>query len=98
MQKPNLQGSTIRSLGFMACLCVTFLTNGCQTDKSDGAVKSGTTHYYQYSWQDIIPDTCRVFFDGCNTCRRSPGSEVAACTHKACARYEKPICLDKALY
>ena len=43
----------------------------------------------------MIPDTCQSFFDGCNNCRRSPGSSVAACTRKYCEKYAKPICLDE---
>lgn len=43
----------------------------------------------------MIPDTCQSFFDGCNHCRRSPGSSVAACTRKYCEKYAKPTCLDE---
>jgi hypothetical protein len=47
------------------------------------------------SWRALIPDDCVAFFDGCNRCRRAPGRELAACTRKACVRYEEPICLDE---
>lgn len=51
--------------------------------------------YDQNSWQEMIDDSCLSFSDGCNTCRREPGSNIAACTRKACMRYEKPECLDE---
>jgi membrane-bound inhibitor of C-type lysozyme len=46
------------------------------------------------SWKTLIVDDCMAYFDGCNDCRRAEGSEVAACTRKACAVYAKPRCLD----
>ena len=45
------------------------------------------------SWQTIIGDECRSFFDGCNNCSREPG-KMAACTRMACAVYQQPRCLD----
>jgi membrane-bound inhibitor of C-type lysozyme len=49
----------------------------------------------QNSWRDIIAQDCKVFFDGCNNCRRATqDSRAAACTRKACAEYRKPRCLD----
>jgi len=62
-----------------------------------GCVQSAPTKvkYNQNSWKTIIPDSCRSYFDGCNNCRRSPASDIAACTRKMCIEYEKPICLDK---
>ncbi len=48
----------------------------------------------QNSWKEIIADDCQSFSDGCNNCRREAGSDVAACTRKACQNYEKPKCLD----
>ena len=53
------------------------------------------TRYDQNSWQELIPEDCVAFFDGCNTCRRSPGTGVAACTRKACAAYTRPYCMDE---
>ncbi len=50
--------------------------------------------YDQNSWKTMIPDTCVSYFDGCNNCRREPGSDIAACTRKACMEYAKPVCLD----
>lgn len=52
------------------------------------------TVYTSESWKDIIPSACQNFSDGCNTCVRSEGSEVAACTRKACMTYERPVCLE----
>lgn len=61
--------------------------------ESDDA--DGETVYNQNSWKIIISDTCLSYFDGCNNCRRTEGSDIAACTRKACAQYEKPTCLDE---
>jgi len=47
------------------------------------------------SWETIIADDCRAFFDGCNQCVREPG-KAAACTRKACAVYQQPVCRDEA--
>lgn len=55
-----------------------------------------TNTYDANSWQQIIPASCQSYFDGCNNCRRGENSMVAACTRKACARYEQPKCLDEA--
>ena len=49
--------------------------------------------YDANSWQSVIADDCRAFFDGCNNCRREPG-KIAACTRMACAVYQQPRCLD----
>jgi hypothetical protein len=54
------------------------------------------TQYDENSWKTMIADSCQSFFDGCNNCRRSPGSEVIACTRMACEIYTKPFCRDKA--
>ena len=52
----------------------------------------------QNSWREVIADDCRVFFDGCNNCRRvTESSSLAACTRMACAEYRKPRCLDEAV-
>ena len=50
--------------------------------------------YDQNSWETIIPGSCLSFSDGCNNCRRSTASGIAACTRKACVKYKKPVCLD----
>ena len=68
------------------------LAGGCaQTQKQD----LEKTSYDHNSWKSLIPDSCMTFNDGCNNCRRSSTSDLAACTRKACARYKKPVCLDK---
>lgn len=59
--------------------------------------ESETVSYNQNSWKDMIPDTCTQFFDGCNNCSKAEGAEMAACTRKACAMYEKPECLQETL-
>ncbi len=51
--------------------------------------------YDQNSWKIMIPDSCLSFSDGCNTCRREAGNDLAACTRKFCQQYEKPTCLDE---
>lgn len=52
--------------------------------------------YQMDSWKSIIPDNCVVFYDGCNQCRRSPGSDMAACTKRMCVRFDKPKCIKMA--
>ena len=49
--------------------------------------------YDMNSWQTMIADDCRAFFDGCNQCVREPG-KPAACTRMACMEYRKPVCRD----
>lgn len=64
---------------------------------SCNAISAGDTGEYDAeSWKNLIASECKAFFDGCNNCRRSEGSEVAACTRKACTVYEKPRCLDES--
>jgi len=53
------------------------------------------TVYDHNSWKTMIPDSCLSFNDGCNNCRRSSPDIMAACTRKACAEYQKPVCLDE---
>ncbi|MCP4334660.1 MAG: hypothetical protein GY785_18560 [Gammaproteobacteria bacterium] len=60
-----------------------------------GGVAPADAGWDQDSWHEVIADDCRVFFDGCNNCRRATeNSALAACTRKACAEYRKPRCLD----
>ena len=64
-----------------------------------GCAHSETSDAHQYSadsWRELIGDSCRHFYDGCNTCTRAPDAAQAACTRKACLRYEAPHCLDEA--
>ena len=51
--------------------------------------------YDAESWKTLIPESCMAYFDGCNNCRRAPGSDVGACTRMACQKYEQPRCLDE---
>jgi len=39
------------------------------------------------------PDSCRVWFDGCNTCRKGPDG-YWACTLMACMEDHKPYCRE----
>jgi hypothetical protein len=50
---------------------------------------------YTVEREEIIPPTCTNYFDGCNTCFRDEGSDIAACTERFCHNYEEPHCLDK---
>lgn len=74
----------------LAILFLLILVAGCTRHQHREIV------YDQNSWKTMIPDSCLSFFDGCNNCRRSSSSAVAACTRKACIKYEKPVCLDEA--
>ncbi|HEY7774250.1 MAG TPA: MliC family protein [Marinagarivorans sp.] len=58
------------------------------------AATETATSYDQNSWREIIPESCLHFTDGCNQCTRSAEGGVAACTRKACFKYEMPRCLD----
>ena len=69
------------------------ILTGCGTTTQ---TETKPVSYDQNSWKEIIPETCQSFSDGCNNCRRMEGSEVAACTKKACQQYTKPVCLDEA--
>lgn len=55
-----------------------------------------TVSYDANSWKTMIPDTCESFSDGCNTCNREAGSDIAACTRMFCQEYQEPTCLDNA--
>lgn len=57
-------------------------------------VEGAEETYDANSWKTMIDDSCLSFSDGCNTCNREAGSDLAACTRKACAQYEAPKCLD----
>lgn len=48
--------------------------------------------YTETSWQDLIPESCQQFFDGCNNCTRE--GDQTACTLKYCTEYGAPRCLD----
>ncbi|PZM87246.1 MAG: hypothetical protein DLD55_02425 [candidate division SR1 bacterium] len=47
------------------------------------------------SRKKLIPEDCQTFFDGCNTCYKTPGEEEAGCTEMFCATYQAPKCLDE---
>ncbi|MDD3262816.1 MAG: hypothetical protein PHR61_03135 [Candidatus Absconditabacteria bacterium] len=57
----------------------TFLYEGeCKTNKND---------------ENIIPETCKSFFDGCNNCFKENNGETI-CTEIYCETYQEPKCLD----
>lgn len=56
--------------------------------------ESEASPFDQNSWQEMIADDCLVFFDGCNTCRRSEPGAMPACTRMFCENYEAPVCRD----
>lgn len=45
-------------------------------------------------FEPLPPEICVSYFDGCNNCRKEPGSYVATCTEKFCEEYGTPRCLD----
>lgn len=65
---------------------------------NNGIVTSYTVEgqeLYDYnSWKTMIDPSCTSFNDGCNTCNRMPGSDLAACTKMYCATYNQPYCLE----
>ena len=50
--------------------------------------------YNENSWKTIVDESCRSFFDGCNTCSRADGSDMETCTEMFCMEYQKQVCLD----
>jgi len=44
--------------------------------------------------QELDMGDCKVYFDGCNTCRVMENDEVA-CTRMFCEEYDEPRCLDE---
>lgn len=77
-----------------------FFVVGCQSitpsDTKNSTLppsESEAPLYTDQSWETLIDDSCQVFFDGCNTCRRmSDGG--AGCTRMMCQVYEQPRCMD----
>ena len=43
----------------------------------------------------VITETCLIYFDGCNHCRRTSSGEPSFCTEIACNLYKKPYCIKK---
>ena len=85
----------LHSLLFCCCL---LLISACSHEDGSGSDEAAAQPYSEFdsdSWQTRIPDSCSRFFDGCNQCRRTPGTVQATCTRKACVRYLEPKCLDE---
>lgn len=79
-------------------ICIQVTGSGC-TETSpfismDACKLACEKAYTSESWKDIIPESCKHFNDGCNTCDRVKGEDFAACTKMGCAKYQRPICLD----
>lgn len=100
-----LPGVTIALAAMLLAACSDSERNQSALGVSGAAVESGSVvavadvddgSYRQNSWQALIPEQCEHFFDGCNQCRRVPGSASASCTRKACANYQQPRCLDES--
>ena len=98
----NAQGLR-RVLSAAGLIALTCLLGACGTSQpvqsvqqqADVVVTADTENRYdQNSWRDIVPASCLHFTDGCNQCTRSAEGGVAACTRKACFKYEMPRCLD----
>lgn len=78
-----------------------FVGAGCSTKLNTESIPIETQPanevaavYTSESWKEMIAPSCQSFFDGCNNCRRTEGSELAACTKMACSVYEQPECND----
>ena len=86
------------SVLFVLIVCTACAPQVAAPDPSPDAGDEPTdVSYDQNSWKDMIPESCTSYFDGCNTCRRAEGAEVAACTRKACFEYQKPECLEETV-
>ena len=84
-----------KSTAFIIALAPLILLAMMSAPRAGGT--SSAQEYDAESWKTLLPESCTAFFDGCNNCRRTAGSAVAACTRKACAVYEKPRCLDEPI-
>ena len=82
----------MRPFHLFVALLFSLLAAGCNSTSQQSSVDS----YDANSWKTLIPESCLSFYDGCNNCRRSAAGEVAACTRKACVKYQEPRCLDDA--
>lgn len=85
------------NIDLLILFVVVSLLAGCSAlSQSSGNTESQSppVNYDMSSWKTMIPDSCLSYFDGCNNCRRSAAGEMAACTRKACVKYQKPRCLD----
>jgi len=85
------------SLLLLACGSEPDTDASTTSQPADQAMEQAQTEMQEYdfdSWKTMIPADCKQYFDGCNSCTRAEGSEVAACTRKACIKYEKPVCLN----
>ena len=70
------------------------LANCAQNPDKPTLSEAASGEYNANSWQTIISDTCRVYFDGCNNCTRNMNNGIAACGRKACFQYQEPKCLE----
>ena len=50
-------------------------------------------NYDENSWQELISQDCKHFFDGCNHCKRIVDWELV-CSDLTCEEYGKPECTD----
>ena len=73
--------------------CVAKQDHAAMTEPASSKSVAVESAFDMNSWQTIIGDECRSFFDGCKNCFREPG-KMAACTRMACAVYQQPRCLD----
>ena len=82
-ENPDMPGIRRTFLPALLSMSLCPLLAGCIAASSESA-DSGD-RYDADSWETLIADDCRAYFDGCNSCRRAAGSALAACTRKACA-------------
>jgi hypothetical protein len=98
----------LRSFGFYHSLVVALVLPlsfiGCNSAVTQSTINHSETSrldnsgsdFDANSWKTLIAPACQAYFDGCNNCRRQPGSDIAVCTRMACAVYQQPRCLDEA--
>lgn len=79
----------IKLLSPLSLLGLVILLAGCCEKVPETPV------YDANSWQTMIEDSCKTYFDWCNTCTRIEWSTEAACTMAYCEEYSEPKCLDE---
>lgn len=83
------------SIFWLCALSLIYLA-GCTTLKHEHNHTDhshDTDHIHEQHSTHAIDETCKVYFDGCNTCHKNEDG-TSACTRKYCEQYEKSYCMD----
>ncbi len=75
-------------------------TNRCYLDRDnaewlhDGKCHGDFSDTKENKEVKTIPENCKTWFDGCNTCVRDEKTKEMLCTMKACMHQETPACME----